>query len=366
MLSKLYKKIGNFGLCVVLPFLLAAFYFLVFASDRYVSSARVIVKQSDSIHQMPAEIPLLSSNFGPNNQDALLVQDYIVSLDMLRHLDETLQIRQHYSQDTIDWLTRLSDSASQEDFLEYYQDHIDIQVDDTSSIITVKVQGFSAEYAQKLLQEILSQSEKFINRIGHRLAQEQVEFVEGEVKRAQEHLRRAKQNVLEFQNKHVLFSPESEGKATQMVVNELEAQLARAETEMKSLLSFMHESAPQVVTLKSQIDAIKEQLQQERSKLAGVQNKQTLNELNAQFQDLKLDIEFATDLYKTSLLTLEQARLEAYRKLKYLVVIDSPSLPESAEYPETWYNLVTILVGLLVLYGIVVILVATIKEHKDA
>ena len=46
-------------------------------------------------------------------------------------------------------------------------------------------------------------------------------------------------------------------------------------------------------------------------------------------------------------MSLEQARIEAYRKLKYLVVVDSPSLAEEAEFPKRLYNIVSILVDFI-------------------
>ena len=102
----------------------------------------------------------------------------------------------------------------------------------------------------------------------------------------------------------------------------------------------------------------------ERSKLVGDKSN-NFSEVNAKHADLLLDLGFATDLYKGSLLSLEQARIEAYRKLKYLVVVDSPSLAEEAEFPHRLYNIMSTLVILSLLYGAMKIIWATIREHRD-
>jgi capsular polysaccharide transport system permease protein len=78
-----------------------------------------------------------------------------------------------------------------------------------------------------------------------------------------------------------------------------------------------------------------------------------------------MDLEFATDLYRSSLAALEGARVEASRKLKHLIVIESPSLPEEALYPRRLYSMTTLLVFLVLLYGIGRLTAATIKDHKD-
>jgi capsular polysaccharide transport system permease protein len=62
---------------------------------------------------------------------------------------------------------------------------------------------------------------------------------------------------------------------------------------------------------------------------------------------------------------VESARIEATRKLKSLVVVEPPVLPEIAEYPRRWYNLATLLVVCCLIYGVVSLVVATIRDHQD-
>ena len=57
--------------------------------------------------------------------------------------------------------------------------------------------------------------------------------------------------------------------------------------------------------------------------------------------------------------------VDAYRKLKQLIVVQAPSLPDKALYPRRAYNLGTIFVLLTLGYGILVLIVATVKEHRD-
>lgn len=62
---------------------------------------------------------------------------------------------------------------------------------------------------------------------------------------------------------------------------------------------------------------------------------------------------------------METARIDATRKLKSLVVVEPPVLPEIAEYPRRGYNLVTLFVVCCLLYGVVSLIVATIRDHQD-
>ncbi len=350
--------------CIILPFLLCGVYFGLIASDRYVGEAKVIVKQADNNSTADFGIALLGTAMSSGKQDAQLVRQFILSLDMLHYLDNTLALREHYQSKDADILSRLYEWESQEDFLNYYRQHLAVTYDELSSVLTIRAEAFTPEFAQEIVKTVLQQSEQYINQIGHQLASEQVNFVEKELDRATQHLRKSKQQILEFQEEYQLFSPEQESGAKLTMVNELEAQITRHKAELNNLRSYMNETAADIVALKAKISSLETQLLIERAKLVGDKSN-TFSDVTAKHADLLLDLEFATDLYKASLMSLEQARIEAYRKLKYLVVVDSPSLAEEAEFPKRVYNLVSILVVLSLLYGAMKITWATIKEHRD-
>ncbi|MDH2434234.1 hypothetical protein QCD60_16880 [Pokkaliibacter sp. MBI-7] len=355
-----------FLLLVVLPILLIATYLLVIESDRYVSYASVIVKQSDELSTATGELSLLGSALGKSgNSDLLLVQEYVLSRDMMKYLESELHLRNHYENSGADPLSKAWTFFNKEDMYQYYKNHVSADIDTVSGVLNVQVQAFTPEYSQEVVQAIIKRSEWFINQISQNLAREQVSFVEGELKRSQDLLRGSQKDVIDFQQKFGLFSPEQDGAAMQGNVNQLEAQLVQAEADLKAQLSYMSSSAPDAIKSKSKIAALNKQLALERAKLASSEKKNTLSDMNAQYQDLKISADFALDAYKSALISLEKARIDAYRKLKNLVVIDSPSLPESAELPNRMYNLLTAAVVILLLYGIGVIILATIREHRD-
>ena len=111
-------------------------------------------------------------------------------------------------------------------------------------------------------------------------------------------------------------------------------------------------------------DNYNHQLEQEQKRLTSKETP-ALNEVTADFQNYQVQAELSTDLYKASLTSLEQARIEAYRKLKFLLVISDPEVAEEAMYPERAYNLATLAVLLCLFYGLVVMVLATIREHQD-
>jgi len=355
-------KLGSF-LWVVACFAIAVIYFGLIASDRYVSRAELVVKQADQIKMLPDALSMLGIG-GSNHEDILLIQDYLTSPDLLTKLDKELGLKAHYQSNKIDYFSRLPADVSREQFIEYYRNHLTLRLDDISGVLTIEFQAFNPAYGQQVVGLMLKESEGFINKLGHQVALEQLAFVEKEVDRAYQRVQDEKAKVLAFQNSHQLISPESTSTARLGVVSQIEGELANQQAKLKQLQSYMKETAPAVITVKARVEALTEQLEQEKARLTGT-DKDAMNEVTASYMDVKTQATLAADLYKSGLISLEQARVEAYRKLKHLLVVSQPTLAEDAEYPRRLYNLATIGVILCLLYGLIVMGLATLREHQD-
>ena len=72
----------------------------------------------------------------------------------------------------------------------------------------------------------------------------------------------------------------------------------------------------------------------------------SLNVLAGEYQELTATLEFALDTYRLALSGVEAARVESTRKLKSLVLAQSPSVPEAPEHPRRAYLLFALLIGL--------------------
>lgn len=90
-----------------------------------------------------------------------------------------------------------------------------------------------------------------------------------------------------------------------------------------------------------------------------------LNVVASRFQQLTLDAGIAQETYKTAVAALDNARIEASKKIRTLVTVVSPNNPQIALYPERLYNLTTMFIALLLLYGIARFLIASIEDHRD-
>lgn len=351
---------------IALPMLLAGLYYGLLAADRYVSESVVTVRQaSQSASGIPGAALLLAGITPPSREDTLYLKQYVHSLDLLHLLDQQLKLREHYASETTDLLFRLDPDASQEDFLDYYRSRVEVLLDDVSGLVTLRVQGFDPAFAQKLNRAVLARSEFFVNAFSQRMAREQMQFAEEELAGVSTRLQQAQARLLSFQTANRLLDPLAQAQASGSLTSELQAELTRQEAELKNALTFLNDDSHQVQALRSRIGALRAQLDVERLRGTSGGNGKRLNALAVEFQGLQLQVGFSQDAYKLALSAVENARIDATRKLKSVVVVDAPSLPEEAVYPRRLYNLVTLLVVCLVLYGIVRLVVATIRDHQD-
>ncbi len=353
---------------IAVPWLLTAVYLSAFASDRYVSESIVAVRAEGAGISVPPGMDALSAMFGnsaASNDDQFMLQAHILSNDMLRQIDEKLDLRKAYSSPKLDFIFRLDDDATQDQFLDYYRSRVEIVVDGESGLLTIHTQGFTPEISQAVNQEVVAISERFINESSHRLAREQMSFAESELKKARARLDAVRDRIQSFQEEHGILDPIAHAAAKTGLTAELQAMQARYEAELKGQLAYLNDDAPQIAALQAQIGGIREQLHVERRRSVTNAEGVSLNVLAGKYQELLAELEFISDAYRGALIALETARIESTRKLKSLVLVESPALPESAEYPRRLYTLFALLMGLTLLYGIGRLIVATIEDHLE-
>jgi capsular polysaccharide transport system permease protein len=353
---------------IAVPWLIAALYLGLFAADRYVSESVVVVRQEGGGMSLPSGIDALSAMFGSSSasrEDQFMLQAHILSMDMLRQVDEKLNLRQAYGSPRMDFIFRLDRNAVQEDFLRYFRNRVEVIVDDASGLLTIRTQGFTPAIAQAVNEEVVAISERFINESSHRLARDQMSFAQSELQNVRTQLDEVRSRLLKFQEQHGVLDPTAQAVANTGLTAELQAMQARQEAELKGLQAYLNDDAPQVKALQAQIAGIRQQRQAESRR--GVTNDEgvSLNVLAGDYQQLIAEFEFVSDAYRGALTALEAARIESTRKLKSLVLVESPALPEAAEYPRRLYTLLALLMGLTLLYGIGRLIVATIEDHQE-
>lgn len=349
-------------LAIALAIAATAVYWSFWATDRYVSEANVVL-QSAQVAQ--PTLNFASILRGGSSHDLLMLRDHLLSVDMLKKLDAALDLRAHYSDDRIDIFSRLwSADEPIERFHRYYLKRVSVELDEYTQVLRVKVQAYDPAMAQRIATLLLKEGEAHMNAMGQRLAAEQVRFIERQVEDLNRRVVEAREAMLAYQNEHGLVSPTGKVEGLNAVVTALEGELARLSARRQAIAAFQSERSPEMIRLNAQINAVRSQIELEQARLAG-RTGDPLNKISAGFDSLRLQLEFALEMYSSALTALETTRVEAARTLQQVSILQNPTSPEYSTEPRRLYN-ITVFTILALLAGLVVhLLVAIIRDHRD-
>lgn len=348
---------------VGLPTLISLVYFGLFASDIYVSVSKFSVKVTGEPSTSAFGDILSTAMTGPKPGNPELVREYIRSRSLLIYLQERLNLRDIYSRKSIDFVSRLPEESSMEDFLKYYHRMVGVKKDELSGVMTLKVRAFGPQTAQNIAKQILDQTEQFVNKLSSRMQTDAISLAKQELQEAQEKVIASTKALQQYRHQHQNLDPVQTGGGLLGMIQELETQLTSARIELNELREYLQEDSPKVTKLKNRISAIKSQIVRHRQSLTGGTDESIVNILQ-EYEGLKLEKELAQEQYKVALSSLESARKEASRKSTYLLRLVEPSLPDESTEPNELLKVATVMAICLVAYAVLGLLIAAIKEHQ--
>lgn len=361
------KKVPLFIYLVAVPFILVVVYYSFFAIDRYVSTGKIVVRQQhDAAGAAIPGLALLTGGVNPTSrEETLFVQDFIMSLDMMNYLQKKLNWMDIYATNWSDPLYYASKDAAAEDNLKFYRRIVRTHFDEFTGLLEIEVQTPEPALSKAMLDEILSESERFVNEISHKIARDHLAFAERELANARRNYVEKRDVLIAFQNANNMLDAKSSAQSRATTIAALENQLTKERATLKALRSTLDAASPQVRQQQVKIRAIEQQLAAEKKALTSATGGEQLNVIASEYQNLTVDAGISEESYKLAVAALENARIEASKKIRSLVTVARPYLAQRATYPKRLYNLATLFVLLVLLYGVARFVIATIEDHRD-
>ena len=363
---KLFKS-GMFWLFFLLPMALGITYYYKFASDQYQATAHFTIEKSDDKGAVDAIGALtgLAGNVS-STRDALIIKDFIHSREVIERTRDDFNLKELYAKQDKDWLSRLQQDSSIEDIIEYWQEKVTVEFDSTSGIITLSVLAFEPDEAITVINAILKESEALVNNLSEKSRQDSLVFARKELEIAENDLKEVRTAVRVFRDKEKLLSPEKIAESKLLLVENLEADRARAEAELQSLRLELPENSPKIEIAKYKVSGLKQQLIKEKERSArGAKSEETktMSAVLSKFEELITEQGFAEKSYEAALLNIKTARIDATRKQRYLTMIVYPQLPEEPVKPDQPYDYIVLLISCLLLWGILSLILSSIRDH---
>lgn len=370
MRSRHWGLVISFFVAVVLPFLVAAWYLLAVAEDRYGSVAGFIVRQEDSISAADVLGGLAQMAGGSVSGDSNILYKYIRSQNMVSRLDEEIDLRgtfsKHWSEDP---LFALWPDATIEDLLWYWKRAVKVSFDKSSGLIEVEVIAFSPEEARAILEGIVHESERLINDLSERARGDAIRYAEKDLQDALVDLSRAREALTRFRTDTQLVDPESDLQVRMGVLANLQQQLASALVEYDVLVQGVAnpETDPRAEQARRRISVIRNRISQERATLSTdevASGSGDYPSLMAEYEGLVVSREYAEQRYRLLLAAADTARANADRETRYLGVYLKPSLPEKAAYPHRLVLLTVLFLFLLMSWGIGALIYYALRDRQ--
>lgn len=351
-------------LSVIIPTALSGIYFGAIASDVYISESSFVVRSPRNQTALSGVGALLqNSGFARAQDDTYTVQEYMRSHTALTQLQQDLPVRAFYEQgDLFSRFNGFGWNDSQEAFYTYFKKRLSVDFDSVSGIATLRVRTFQPEDGQQINQKLLDLGESLINRLNERARTDTIVFAEQAVGSAEARVKQTADALTEYRVKNKFVDLPAQSSAQLAIMSNLDSELIRVETQLAQLLSITPDN-PQVSALQQRRASLQKQLEQKSKVLSGSGN--SIATQTADYQRLMLDYELAQQQLSTAITSLHNTRNEADRQQLYLEVINQPSKPDWAQEPYRLYNiLATFIIGLMV-YGILSLLLASVREHKN-
>lgn len=361
------RRHASLILIVILPTVVALFYYGVLASDVYVSESRFVVRSAQVSAAPEGLVGMLLGNTGLSHtqEDTYLVHDYMRSRDALQELERTLHFGSRYRRQDADPISRFPGiewTGSFENLLRYYRRQVTVELDPTTSLSVLTVRAFRAEDAHDINGTLLDMAERLINTINERSRHDLIEAAEHEADAAERKARDASIALRDFRVAHAVYEPNKQAELELAGVARMQQELLEAKAQLVELTRLTPRN-PRIEVLQARVQTLQQDIATSSAKVTagGGSLAADAQEMN----HLMVDLEFGDKLLATALASLESARSQALRQEIYLDRVVAPNLPDYALEPRRIHGVLSVLVVSLFAWGVIRLVLAAIREHGD-
>jgi capsular polysaccharide transport system permease protein len=365
----------RFAIFVIIPTAAVGWYYYEKATDMYVSESTLLFKSGSSA--VTGGGGLFSSLVGGGSpQDSVALQEYILSRDILKRLDQEHGWIKHFQNENIDEIHRLPQDATLDSAHEYYAGgfyfilpgKVAVSYDIAEGIIRLSVTAATPEAAKEFSDAIIGYGEELVNSLNDRSRNDGVRSALENEQNAREALRDAQRAVANVQEQLSIFSVESEAGALQGRIVALEGEIDEIFAEIEKLKTVTsNQNDSRFTPLRTNLEVKTRQLLDLRERLTGGTNDEgarpSMAKLGSELELARVDQATAQMMYASAITSLEAARASAAEQSLYLETVVQPTVPDKASKPERAQNTGLVFLVLFAIYIIGLLTISLIREQ---
>ena len=352
---------------VLLPTFLAGWYFYLVATPIYSVRSEFVIQQAGPASSGGSLGGLFSGTAFATSQDSIAVQGYLQSREAMGRLDEDLGFRKHFQQPDIDPLQRLEPDATLEAAYKVYRKYLKISFDTTEGVIRMDVMAADPAIAAEWSRQLIRYAEGQVDHLTQRLREDQMKDAKAGYDAAQEALMTSQRTLIKLQEKFKIISSETEVGLIVGQISGLENQitqerlsLAQMEANPEPNQARMEPIKRRIATLESEVAMLRARLTEDSAEAS------SLAEIQGELLIAQSDMTTRQMLLAQALQSMETARVEANRQVRYLSLSVSPIPPDEPSYPRAFENTLVTMLILLGIYLMVSMTAAILREQVSS
>jgi capsular polysaccharide transport system permease protein len=369
-MSRLFGAVNIWFWAIVgIPTLVAAVYYFGIASNMYMSEADFVVRGPGTAKSMGIAGMLQSASSGeqPGQDEALIVQEFIMSRDAVKKLARHDDLRTVLDRPEGDAVSRFPGIMFwRNDFEALYKAYsrfVEVDIDGETGVSVLKVKAYRPEDAQKIARALVTYSEQLVNELNDRTRQEAVASFREAVDQTQHRIADIQAQLTAYRIKQQMLDPKTAAQGPLKLLDVLNTERAAAQAQLADALKNSPNS-PQVPLFRTRIVSLDRLVAEQRTKITGDSNSVAAAE--TEYERLDEARKLAETELASAYKSLEAARLDAQRQELFLETIARPNLPDFPLYPKRVVSFSMVLASCLLAYGIAWLLVASVREHAAA
>ena len=360
---RLWMLVARLTAFVLLPTLVAGYYFFTVATPMYATKSEFVIQQADGARSGGFGGMLAGAGGMAGHQDSITVQSYLQSRESMLRLEADIGYRDHFSDAAIDPIQRLKPDASMEETYRHYARHVKIGFDPTEGIVKMEVIAPDPEVSAAFSRALITYAEEQVDNLSLRLREDQMSGATNSFREAEEKMEAAQARVLLLQEQLGVLDPQSESASVMGQISGFETQLAEKRLQLQQLLDNPTPNAARVSGARGDIARLENLIAGLRAPLTAANGgTASLARISAELRMAQVDLETRTKMMQESLQQLESARIEANRQVRYLSTGVNPIPPDEASYPRAFENT---LLAFLVFSGIYLMLSLTASILRE-
>ncbi|WP_417268813.1 capsule biosynthesis protein [Celeribacter sp.] len=364
---KMLLLVARLAVFVFLPTAFAGYYFYNIATPMYATDTSMVIKQAQSPSSGSGLGSMLSGSPLGTSQEAVTVQDYLLSKDAMLRLDADVGFKDHFASEEIDPLQRLPENPSNEEAYKVYQDRVMIGYDPTEGILKMEVVAADPQVSKQFSEALIKYAEERMDQLTQRIRDDQMSGARESLDEAEAKMSQAQEDVVKLQEQMGIISPDAETSALMSQINGFETQLQQKRLQLQQLLDNSRPNQARVEGVQGDIGRLEALISDLRNDMTEAQRPAgSLARITAQLRMAEVELQTRQAMVQQALMNLESARTEVNRQISYLSTGVSPVAPEDPNYPRKFENTLLALLMFSGLYLLASLTAAVLREQVSA